>query len=93
VLVRVDIPPCFCGGFADRADPQAVIIRPGYADGHCTKASFTDKGVRDKVGATHHPLPVRFNTFTDAGLAFDRLAEGGTPTPTVLAIRTRKPGN
>ena len=51
------------------------------------------KGVRDKVGVTHYPLPVLFNAFTDVGLTFDRLAEGGTPTPTVLAIRTRKPGN
>jgi hypothetical protein len=30
---------------------------------------------------------------SEAGLAFDRLAEGGTPTPTVLAIMTRKPSN
>jgi SAM-dependent methyltransferase len=91
VLVHVGVHPCFCGGFADRTDPQAIVIRPGYADGHWTKASYTDKGVRDKVGATHYPLPALLNAFTDAGLALDRLTEGGAPTPTVLAIRARKP--
>ncbi|HEX6354128.1 class I SAM-dependent methyltransferase [Actinophytocola sp.] len=28
VLVHVGIHPCFCGGFADRGDPDAVVIRP-----------------------------------------------------------------
>jgi SAM-dependent methyltransferase len=91
VLVHVGVHPCFCGGFADRTDPQAVVIRPGYADGHWTKVSYTDKGVRDKVGAVHYPLPGLLNAFTDAGLVLDRFAEGGTPSPTVLAIRARKP--
>ena len=36
---------------ADWYDPQAVIIRPGYLDGHWTGA-WTDRGVRDEVGAT-----------------------------------------
>ena len=90
-LVHVGVHPCFCGGFADRSDPQAVVIRPGYVDGHWTKASWTDKGVRDKVGATHFPLPALLHAFTDAGLALDRFAEGGTPSPQVLAIRARKP--
>jgi hypothetical protein len=34
-----------------------VVIRTGYLDGHLTKASWTASGVRDKVGATHLPLP------------------------------------
>jgi hypothetical protein len=83
--------PCFCGGFADRGDPEAVVIRPGYRDSHWTKASWTDKGVRDKVGAAHFPLPRLLHAFTDAGLVLDRFAEGGTPTPQVLAIRAGKP--
>ncbi len=90
-LVHVGVHPCFCGGFADRGDPQGVVIRAGYRDGHWTKASWTDKGVRDKVGATHFPLPGLLHAFTDAGLALDRFAEGGAPTPQVLAIRARKP--
>ena len=34
VLVHVGVHPCFCGGFADRSDPDAVVIAPGYLDGH-----------------------------------------------------------
>jgi hypothetical protein len=79
------------GGFADRSDPRAVVIRPGYLDSHWTKASWTDKGVRDKVGATHFPLPTLLHAFTGAGLTLDGFAEGGTPSPQVLAIRASKP--
>jgi SAM-dependent methyltransferase len=90
VFVHVGVHPCFCGGFADRTDPEAVVIRPGYLDGHWTTASWTDQGVRDKVGATHWPLPDLLQTFLTAGLSLERFVEGGTPTPTVLAVRARK---
>lgn len=92
VFVHVGVHPCFCGGFADRTDPDAVVIRPGYLDGHWTKASWTDQGVRDKVGATHYPLPDLMHGFLDAGLTLERFAEGGGPSPAVLALRARKPG-
>jgi SAM-dependent methyltransferase len=91
-LVHVGVHPCFCGGFADRSDPAAVVIRPGYLDGHWTKASWTDQGVRDKVGATHLALPELFHAFLHAGLTLERFTEGGEPTPAVLAVRARKPG-
>lgn len=90
VLVHVGVHPCFCGGFADRGERSAVVIRPGYLNGHWTKASWTDRGVRDKVGATHWPLPALLHAFLDAGLALERFAEGGEPTPAVLAVRARK---
>jgi SAM-dependent methyltransferase len=89
-FVHIGVHPCFCGGFADRSDPDAVVIRPGYLDGHWTRASWTSQGVRDKVGATHIPLPGLIHAFLHAGLTPERLAEGGEPTPTVLAIRARK---
>lgn len=89
-LVHVGVHPCFCGGFADRSDLSAVVIRPGYLDSRWTKASWTDQGVRHKVGATHWPLPTLMHAFFDAGLVVERFAEGGEPTPAVLAIRTRK---
>jgi SAM-dependent methyltransferase len=89
-VVHVGVHPCFCGGFADRSDPEAIIVRPGYLDGHWTKESWTDKGLRDKVGAEHIPLPKLLRTFIDAGLVFDSFKEGGGPTPTVLAIKARK---
>ncbi len=91
VFVHVGVHPCFCGGFADRGDPEAVVIRPGYLDGHWTKQSWTDQGVRDKVGATHRPLPELMHTFLDAGLTLERFAEGDGPVPVVLGIRARKP--
>lgn len=91
VFVHVGVHPCFCGGFADRSDLDAVVIRPGYLDGHWTKASWTDKGVRAKVGATHRPLPELMHAFLDAGLAFERFAESSEPAPVVLALRARKP--
>jgi SAM-dependent methyltransferase len=90
VFVHVGVHPCFCGGFADRSDPGAVVIRPGYLDGHWTKASWTDQGVRDKVGATHFPLPELMHAFADASLILERFAEGGQPIPVVLAIRAHK---
>ncbi len=91
VFVHVGVHPCFCGGFADRSDPDATVIRPGYLDSNWTRASWTDQGVRDKVGATHRPLPELLHAFLDAGLPPERFAEGGAPTPVVLAVRARKP--
>lgn len=90
VLVHIGVHPCFCGGFADHSDREAVIIRPGYLDSHWTKASYTDQGIRDKVGATHVPLPGLLHAFLDAGLVPERFAEGGEPLPAVLAVRARK---
>jgi SAM-dependent methyltransferase len=91
VVVHVGVHPCFCGGFAERRELDAVVIRPGYLDGHWTKASWTDQGVRDKVGATHRPLPELLHAFLAAGLRLERFAESGAPTPAMLAIRARKP--
>jgi SAM-dependent methyltransferase len=90
-FIHIGVHPCFCGGFADRADPDAIVIRPGYLDSHWTKQSWTDKGLRDKVGAKHLPLPTLLRSFVDAGFAIDGFREGGEPTPTVLAFRALKP--
>lgn len=90
VFVHVGVHPCFCGGFADRSDPDAVVVRPGYLDRHWTTDSWTDQGIRDKVGAAHWPLAELMNAFGDAGLRLERFSEGGEPTPTVLAARARR---
>ena len=89
VFVHVGVHPCFCGGFADRTDPEAIVIRGGYLDGHWTKQSWTDQGLRDKVGASHWPLPRLLQAFLDAGLTLDGFAEGGAPTPMVLSVSAR----
>jgi SAM-dependent methyltransferase len=91
VIVHAGVHPCFCGGFADRSNLDAVVIRPGYLNGHWTKASWTDQGVRAKVGATHRPLPELIHAFLDAGLTLERFSESGEPTPIVLTIKARKP--
>jgi len=91
VFAHLGVHPCFCGGFADRSDPEAVVIRPGYRGGHWTKSSWTDRGVRARVGATHFPLPELLQGFLTAGLTLERFAEGGEPTPMVLGVRARKP--
>jgi SAM-dependent methyltransferase len=86
-FVHIGVHPAFCGGFADRTDPAAVVIRPGYLDGHWTMNSWTAEGVRDKVGASHFPLPELLGAFLDAGLAFAGFAEGGDPVPTTFSVR------
>lgn len=91
-FVHVGVHPCFCGGFADRSDPDAVVIRQGYGDRHRTKESWTDQGIRDKVGASHFPLAELLNAVLDAGLVPERFAEPGGPTPVVLALRARVAG-
>jgi SAM-dependent methyltransferase len=90
-FVHIGVHPCFCGGFADRTDPQSIVVRPGYLDSHWTKASWTDRGLRDKVGATHMPLPALLRAFVEAGFVLERFKEGGEPIPTVLAVRALKP--
>jgi ubiquinone/menaquinone biosynthesis C-methylase UbiE len=91
VFVHLGVHPCFVGGFADHTDREALVIRPGYRDTHWTKESWTDQGLRDKVGATHRPLSELLAAFLDAGLALEGFTEGGVPTPTMFAIRARKP--
>jgi SAM-dependent methyltransferase len=91
VFIHIGVHPCFCGGFADHTDRDAVLIRPGYLDSYWTKESWTDKGLRDKVGAMHRPLPELLHAFLDAGLTLERFTEGGAPTPIMFAVKARKP--
>jgi len=87
VFVHVGVHPAFCGGFADRSDPAAVVIRPGYLDGRWTRSSWTTEGVRHRVGASHFPLPFLLSSFLAAGLTLTGFAEGGGPVPVTLSIR------
>ena len=89
-FVHVGVHPCFCGGFADRSDPLAVVVRPGYLDGSWTTDSWTDRGIRDKVGASHMPVADLVNALLEAGFRIERVSEGGEPTPIVLSFRSRK---
>ncbi|MET0417817.1 MAG: class I SAM-dependent methyltransferase [Actinoplanes sp.] len=92
VSVHIGVHPAFCGGFADRTDPAAVVIRPGYLDGHWTKESWTTEGVRNRVGASHFPLPALLEGVLDAGLTLTGFTEGGNPVPTVFSLRAVRSG-
>ena len=88
IFVHIGVHPCFCGGFADWTDRAAVVIRPGYRDTYFTRESWTSEGIRDKVGAVHRPLPELLTMVIEAGLRFERFAEGpGEPIPTVFGFR------
>jgi SAM-dependent methyltransferase len=90
-LVHIGLHPCFFGAFADRDDPAAVVIRPGYRDGGWTaRRDAGGEGVRARAGAAHLPLPDFVHAFLEAGLALERLAEHSEPTPTILAVRASK---
>jgi SAM-dependent methyltransferase len=90
-LVHVGVHPCFCGGFADRTNPMTgVLIKPGYLDGQWTTDSWTDQGIRDKVGASHFPLAELLNMVGDIGFSIERFLEGGEPTPITFSFRATK---
>jgi SAM-dependent methyltransferase len=77
VFVHVGVHPCFCGGFADRGDVDAVVIRRGYLDSHWTKASWTDRGGTRQ--GRRHPLA--------AARTAARLSRRGPETRTVRRRR------
>ena len=61
-------------------------MKSGYLDGNWTKDSWTDQGVRDKVGAQHWPLAELLQMFVDAGFELRRFVEGDGPSPVVLGL-------
>jgi len=90
LFVHIGVHPCFCGGFADRTDPSAIVIRPGYRGNYWTTDSWTSQGLRNRVGATHRPLAALLNAFLTAGLIPEHFAENDNdPSPIVLALRAR----
>jgi SAM-dependent methyltransferase len=90
VFVHVGVHPCFVGGFAEHADGDALVIRPGYLDRDRTVKSLTGQGNRHEIGVTHRPLPEFLHAFLAAGLTLERFAEAGAPTPAILGVRARK---
>jgi SAM-dependent methyltransferase len=93
LFVHIGVHPCFCGGFADRSSPEAIVIRIGYLDGTWTTESWTNQGIRDKVGASHLPLADLLNVMIRIGFQPERFSEGGEPTPIVLSARLRRPSS
>lgn len=94
VFVHIGVHPCFCGGFADATDPATgVLIKPGYLDNSWTRDSWTDQGIRDKVGASYFPLAALLDMVANNGFRLDRFADGASPTPITLSWRAEKARN
>lgn len=94
-FVHIGVHPCFIGDFADRTDPDGVVIGPGYLDEGWTPAIGPDAGevgrngqVRDKVGAAHRPLASLLNDLLGAGFRLTAAREGGAPTPITFSVAT-----
>lgn len=90
IFVHIGVHPCFCGGFANRSNPAAVVIEPGYLDGRWTTDSWTNQGLRDKVGATHWPIADLLAMTTEAGFELEAFREGGAPAPITFSFRAAK---
>lgn len=91
-FVHVGVHPCFCGAFADRSDPERIVIDGGYAERERTFRGWNPNGVRARVGAWHVPLADLLTAVTDAGLELTRVEESGSgPVPDILAFQATKP--
>lgn len=52
--------------------------------------SWTDRGIRDKVGASHLPLAALLNLLVDTGFGLEVASEGGGPGPDRLVVPSRQ---
>lgn len=91
-FVHIGVHPCFCGAFADRSDPQAPVLSPGYRRTERRFEAWNPEGVRARVGATHLPLDALLSAVVDAGLLITGVREAGPGEyPYLLGIGARKP--
>lgn len=92
-FVHVGVHPCFVGAFADRSDPNAVVIDPGYHLTHRRFDAWSPHGMRARVGAWHLSLSALLHALLDAGLLLDAVEEGGPAAsiPDLLGIAAVKP--
>ena len=92
IFAHVGVHPCFIGAFADRSEPDRVLIRPGYWQRERRFDAWAPHGVRARVGATHLPVSDLLNALVSAGLSPERVLEAGHPVPDILAIRCVRAG-
>ncbi|MFI7073845.1 class I SAM-dependent methyltransferase [Micromonospora sediminicola] len=91
-LVHIGVHPCFVGAFADRSEPERIVIDGGYAVRERTTRSWNASGVRARVGAWHLPLADLLTAVAVAGLVLDEVVESGSgPVPDILALRATRP--
>lgn len=91
-FVHVGVHPCFVGPFADRRDPERILIDTGYAERERSFRAWSVQGVRARVGAWHVPLADLLNAVTAANLTLTRITESGsTAIPDLLSFQATKP--
>jgi hypothetical protein len=92
IFVHAGIHPAYVGAFADRSDPADVRIDASYHRRDRRFDSFTDGGVRVKVGAWHIPLPDLLHTALDAGLTLTLIREDRPhdAVPDIFGFRAEK---
>jgi SAM-dependent methyltransferase len=78
-----------------QADAQQLPIRGGWLPAAIAVMVHTDMpgypAVLAEAARVLRPGGVLLHGFLDAGLTLERFAEGGAPTPVMLAIKARKP--
>ncbi len=88
--------PCFNGPCVEAGDEGTQLIHPTYRnEGRHTSAPWWGAGgIRERVGGMSHlRLATLFNSFIDAGLRIDKVAElDPNPIPNSLSIRAVKTG-
>jgi SAM-dependent methyltransferase len=91
-FVHLGVHPCFIGPFADRSDPERIVIDGGYAERERSFRAWSVHGVRARVGAWHLPLADLLNAVTGAGLELAGVAESGSgPVPDLFGLLAVKP--
>jgi SAM-dependent methyltransferase len=92
-LVLVGCHPCFIGAFADRSDPDRVVLTSGYDSPDWRHDGWNSTGVRARTGARQVPLAELLTAALDAGLALGAVRESGPQGgyPDLLGFRATKP--
>lgn len=91
-FVHLGVHPCFVGAFANRADPDHIVINPRYGDRSRSFDSWSPEGVRVRVGGWHLPLADLLNAITTAGLRLTHTVESGaSAVPDVFGFIAERP--
>jgi SAM-dependent methyltransferase len=89
-FVHIGVHPCFTGAFADRGDPDKILVDARYADRSRSFDAWSPAGVRARVGAWHVPLADLLNDVLGAGLRIEVTAERGPAVPDVFGLLALK---
>jgi SAM-dependent methyltransferase len=85
-FVHIGVHPCFCSYAADWSQPGRLVIGRGYGRRQHSFDTWTEHGVRARVGAWHHTLADLLNAAAGAGLRITRTVEAGDDPPSILGF-------